>query len=699
MTFFDWRFKLFLVVALAMSILLLFQLWYVVPTIREREVVAAVNSQKVMTSRIAREIDAHLADYSRRLLLAADTVFGQRLSSVDIVEACEDQLKQLPLVEGLWAVQADGRIAGASKSELLESTESFYDQQWFSDLIKQGRVVFGNLLEQEGMRPLIPLLVPAMDDNGSQIGVLLAFIRTDTLLSLTVHVLPLGYSVLLVDSNHNVLAFIDNSSLSTKTGSRNIPHKSESDIRNFLEHYADSPMHHHGEVPYVGSSTILDNADWDVVVEASKETVLAKSGSLIRQLYGINLLLFFAVSGAGIFFTSRITADRQQLATELEEAKGQLLAIFEGMEEIVYVADPENHELLYVNPYFRKVWGGAEEPVGKKCYEVIHRQQSPCSFCTNTRIFSEVTDEPYVYERRQEESGRWYRCSDKVIRWPDGRLVRLELAVDITQQKRAEEERVRYSETLKKAVAERTSELEKRTLELKAVNADLEGFSYSVSHDLRAPLRAIDGFVAILQEDYAPTFDEEGLRVLQVISDNANKMGQLIEDILACSRAGRQDISCGRVDMEFLVKEVWDSLSGERGDGDYRLEQESLPPAYGDDHALRQVWLNLLANAIKFSRQRTPAVISVSAVAEENGTRYLVRDNGVGFDPAYEEKLFLLFQRLHSEEEFEGTGVGLAVVKRFVQKHGGTITAVGKLNEGAEFSFTLPHKNEQTEVG
>ena len=225
---------------------------------------------------------------------------------------------------------------------------------------------------------------------------------------------------------------------------------------------------------------------------------------------------------------------------------------------------------------------------------------------------------------------------------------------------------------------------------LEAANADLESFSYSVSHDLRAPLRAIDGFSTILREDYAAQLDAEGQRLFQVVSDNAKKMGQLIDDILFLSRASRHEMLINRIDIKALAQEVWDNLAADRTGRAIEFRLTDLPVAYADNTALRQVLQNLLGNAIKFTRGREPAIIEMGGTVEGKEAIYFVRDNGIGFDTIYVNKLFGLFQRLHSMTQFEGTGVGLAIVKRYIIKHGGRVWADGKPGEGATFWFTLP---------
>ncbi|OGT00342.1 MAG: hypothetical protein A3F73_12300 [Gallionellales bacterium RIFCSPLOWO2_12_FULL_59_22] len=229
-----------------------------------------------------------------------------------------------------------------------------------------------------------------------------------------------------------------------------------------------------------------------------------------------------------------------------------------------------------------------------------------------------------------------------------------------------------------------------RTAQLESANADLESFSYSVSHDLRAPLRAIDGFVAILREEYASKLDEEGLRLFNVVGDNARKMGQLIDDILAFSRASRGELLLTRIDMNALVRQVWQELEPQRAGRAIEFRLADLPAAGGDLAAMRQVLQNLLDNAIKFTCERELAVIEVDGHTDGEENIYSIRDNGAGFDMAYIDKLFGLFLRLHGMDEFKGTGVGLAIVRRFIMKQGGRVWAKGKPGEGATFWFTLP---------
>jgi signal transduction histidine kinase len=249
------------------------------------------------------------------------------------------------------------------------------------------------------------------------------------------------------------------------------------------------------------------------------------------------------------------------------------------------------------------------------------------------------------------------------------------MAVQVRDSQRALEQRVQ----------ERTSQLE-------VANKELESFSYSVSHDLRAPLRAIDGFSRILNEDYAAQLPQEAQRYLDLIRSNAKQMGRLVDDLLNFSRLGRQALQKQSVRPADLARQVLDELQSEQQGRKVNISIGELPVIQADPSLLKQVYVNLLSNALKYTRVRDEAEIEVGATnANGNGgdTVYYVRDNGAGFDMQYANKLFGVFQRLHRAEEFEGTGVGLAIVQRIVQRHGGRVWAEAEVNQGATFSFTL----------
>ncbi len=225
---------------------------------------------------------------------------------------------------------------------------------------------------------------------------------------------------------------------------------------------------------------------------------------------------------------------------------------------------------------------------------------------------------------------------------------------------------------------------------LEAVNKELEAFTYSVSHDLRAPLRAISGFAQALAEDCAPRLDAEGRRYLGLIQASAHRMGDLIDDLLTFSRLGRQQMMQTRIDMEELARAVFADLATQATGRRIAFTARAARPALGDKAMVRQVLVNLLSNAIKFTRTRQDAVIEFGYAPEAGTGAYYVRDNGVGFEMQYVGKLFGVFQRLHDASEFEGSGVGLALVARIITRHGGRVWAEGQPGLGAAFFFTLP---------
>jgi light-regulated signal transduction histidine kinase (bacteriophytochrome) len=241
-------------------------------------------------------------------------------------------------------------------------------------------------------------------------------------------------------------------------------------------------------------------------------------------------------------------------------------------------------------------------------------------------------------------------------------------------------------------VQQKTTELAEKANELIALNEDLEGFSYSVSHDLRAPVRAVDGFARMLEEDYGERLDGEGRRLLGVVRESARQMGQLIDDLLAFSRLGREPLRTERVQLDDLVRQTIGELRRECGSRRVDFTVGELGVVEADPALLKQAFVNLLGNAIKFTRKSDPAVVEVGRRVEPGPSAasvYYVKDNGTGFDMHHAEKLFGVFQRLHSAKDYEGTGIGLAIVQRVIDRHGGRVWAEAKPGEDATFYFML----------
>jgi PAS domain S-box-containing protein len=288
---------------------------------------------------------------------------------------------------------------------------------------------------------------------------------------------------------------------------------------------------------------------------------------------------------------------------------------------------------------------------------------------------------------RKDGTPIWVNLTVSLVRDADGLPKYLITVIeDISVRKQVEDELWKLNEGLEMRVAERTAELQ-------AANRELESFSYSVSHDLRAPLRHISGYLELLKEDGGHTFDEKSHRYLEMAAQSAVRLGHLIDDLLAFSRVGRAEVKKTEVDIRKMVEEVKVELEGGEGKGrkiEWRIG--AMPVVQADPVLMRQVMTNLLSNAVKFTRKREVAQIEVGSMPEREGDRGVtlyVRDNGAGFDMKYEEKLFGVFQRLHNADEFEGTGIGLANVRRIIQRHGGRVWAEGAIDQGATFYVAL----------
>jgi PAS domain S-box-containing protein len=346
----------------------------------------------------------------------------------------------------------------------------------------------------------------------------------------------------------------------------------------------------------------------------------------------------------------------------------------------------------YLSPRWVEYTGIPEsEQLGYRWLEQLHPDD-------RDRVIAEWTEvaahgESFDIEfriRRADGVHRWFKTRAIPLRDNNGQLVEwFGSNTDIDDVKRASEELAAVNAELEDRVKARTAALE-------AANRELEAFSYSVSHDLRAPLRSVDGFSKILLQDHGEQLDAEARRVLGVVIRNVQQMGRLIDDLLAFSRVSRKELERQPVDMGKLARAVAEVLRAAEPERAIEVDIGSLGGTLGDSGLLRQVWVNLLGNAFKFTRPADRPRIEIRCEQVDGECRYTVRDNGVGFDPAYADNLFKPFQRLHPTAEFEGTGIGLAIVARIVQRHGGRVSAEGRPGAGATFGFSLPTSKEDT---
>ena len=376
---------------------------------------------------------------------------------------------------------------------------------------------------------------------------------------------------------------------------------------------------------------------------------------------------------------------RQEAARERESV---FRALFEQRAVGVTHVDTRTGRFLRVNDRFAEILGYTPEEVRALSFQdVTHPDDLPSDRARVEALLAGRMREYTIDKRyvRKDGSVVWVTLSLSPMWAPgDPPSTHIAMVLDVTERKGAEEKLADLNADLERRVARRTELLTE-------ANRELEAFSYSVSHDLRAPLRAIDGFSRILAEEYAPSLDDEGKRLLGVVSENARKMGRLIDDLLAFSRSSRSEIRRTRVDMAELARAAFAEARSAGVSADrVELRMGELPPAEGDASLLRQVWANLVGNAVKFSAGAERPVVEIDRSTDGDRVVYWVRDNGAGFDMAYAQKLFGVFQRLHAPGEFPGTGVGLALARRIVTRHWGEIRGEGAVGRGATFSFSLP---------
>jgi PAS domain S-box-containing protein len=379
----------------------------------------------------------------------------------------------------------------------------------------------------------------------------------------------------------------------------------------------------------------------------------------------VGLLLTIGVTLVVMYIAIRIAIKKEkQLMTVAAEAR--------------YLCDNTicGYHSLDTNGYFIKMnntlmqWLGykPEEVLGKmKFIDIIPIEEHPL-FHQRFEQFKQSGDTSDIQLSllRKDGSNFPVLLNTRVIRAKNGKYIGTSsITIDVTEQKEAE-------------------------TKIRNLNREMEAFTYSVSHDLRAPLRSIDGYAKILQEDYLHKFDDEGKQIIQVIMSNAQRMSKLIDNLLDFSRLGRKDISLMQLNMTQMVKNIAQELNAREPDRQISIEVNPLLPCMADPDMMHQVWENLLSNAIKFTGKVKHATIEISSFKTEDALVYRIQDNGVGFDMQYVGKLFNVFQRLHKVQEFSGTGIGLAIVKRIINRHGGGVSAEGKVNGGAIFYFTIP---------
>jgi len=385
--------------------------------------------------------------------------------------------------------------------------------------------------------------------------------------------------------------------------------------------------------------------------------------------------------------------ERKQIEVALNESNERLKVILENNPIAIWDWDIKTDKWFATQKYYTML---GYEPESNYPDRTVWLNRIHPDDLENVRIkISNVlnhTDIQYSYEARMlhaDGSYRWQTVLGKVIaKDEDGNVSHMiGVRIDTNDRKQAEEDIRILNNELEQRVIERTSQLE-------AANKELEAFSYSVSHDLRAPLRHINGYVNLLNERYRDGLPEKALHYLETITSAAKQMGILIDDLLQFSRTGRVEVHQTTTDMNVLIKDVLENIKPDIENRKINWSIQELPEVFGDYSLLKQVWLNLIDNAVKYTRNKKSAEISIGSTVNQENIVFFVRDNGVGFDMKYAQKLFGVFQRLHSQSEFEGTGIGLANVQRIIHKHNGQVWFEAKPGIGATFFFSLPKNKE-----
>jgi len=437
-----------------------------------------------------------------------------------------------------------------------------------------------------------------------------------------------------------------------------------------------------------------EERSWVIAELKEKEKIFGKVLSFKTKsgkvIYGLSSMAIVMVNGQPCNLSTVVNITEQKLAEAEIRLQSEILS---HMAEAVYLVKMKDGIIVFANSKFESMFGYEEGEMIGKHVSIVNAPTEKSPEETAREIMSSLAEKGLwtgeVLNIKKDGANFWTHANVTIFDHSQFGEVLISVQNDITERKIAESQITQLNEELEQRVIQRTEQLE-------AVNKELEAFSYSVSHDLRAPLRSVHGYTKILLEEYQNKLDDEGKRICNIITSSATQMGGLIDDLLSFSRIGRSNLNPLSIDMKKMVRLLFEGMTSPSEREKIVITIGKLQKSYGDVALIGQVWINLLSNAIKYSSKKEVSEISIGSEVKGGMVTYFVKDNGVGFDMEYAHKLFGVFLRLHSEREFEGNGVGLAIVQRIILKHNGKVWAEGEVGKGATFYFSLPIQDRKT---
>ena len=602
--------------------------------------------------------------YDRRLAAVSQLAELAKVSdfqSASFQQSVKFVSQTFPDFRHIHVLDSSGETILDLQNEAIEAELSFSQASYFQKLQRSPQPFLSSVMTDHELFSSLALLgIPIMRD-GKLIGAIFSEINLKVitqLLKLNVGKEALDISII---DQHKTIAASTNPQL---IGTQNFDWRENGNVKELSRqayHWLPTTgsrlvMVQWQNSLFVKEVMIRDDIPWTLIIQIAAKPHARQ----IEEVHTKNMALLLLISGSGLIFATLVS--RQVVKPLL-----QLAEVTTNLPDKLLEREP----ISWMHSHITEL-------------SLLVRNFRMMAMSLQLK-FSEIRQANEFLEDRVQERTKALQQTN------------VELEIEIQERHQVEQDRDRLIENLQISeaqVRQLNAELEERVIQrtnqLEMANKELEAFSYSVSHDLRTPLRAIDGFSRMLQEDYGQTFDREAHRYLKVVRDNAQRMGILIDDLLNLARLNRKEIAKQTIFPKDLIDKLINDLRPSWGEREIEFAIADLPPHQGDLSLFTQVWINLLSNAIKYTSKIDHAYIEIGSMVINSEIVYFIRDNGAGFDMKYADKLFGVFHRMHLDDEFEGTGIGLAIVQRIIHRHGGRIWAEAAINQGATFYFTIP---------